>query len=233
MGKFSSVFNKYQAEFIYGGMDGSVTTFAVVAGATGAHFHSNIIIILGLANLLADGISMSIGSYLSSKAEDQLYQKHEKTENWSVENKPGEETEEIRQLYLNKGFKGEMLDEIVKVITSSKQLWVDEMLKGEIKMLKPEKSPLKKAIATYISFLAIGLLPLMAYIADLFFPNEILPLFFMSCILTFSAFIFIGYLKAHLNKVSRIKGIVETVFLGGVAAYVAFIAGSVLELFVK
>ena len=72
----STVLSTYQPEFVYGGIDGCVTTFAVVAGATGAHFHSNIIVILGLANLLADGLSMSIGSYLSSKADTHHFQKY-------------------------------------------------------------------------------------------------------------------------------------------------------------
>jgi VIT1/CCC1 family predicted Fe2+/Mn2+ transporter len=233
MKQFPSLFSKYQPELIYGGIDGCVTTFAVVAGATGAHFHTHVIIILGLANLLADGLSMSIGSYLSSKSETQHYQKNKRTEYWSVENKPKEETDEIRRIYEQKGFKGEMLDEIVKVITSRKGLWVDEMMKDELKLMESSRSPLNKALATYMSFVAIGLIPLMAYIIDLFSGTIKLPLFIISCFLTFCVFIFIGYLKAHLNHVSRIKGIAETVFLGGIAAFVSFTAGTVLENFIR
>ena len=229
MNKNSAILSKYQPEFVYGGIDGCVTTFAVVAGATGAHFHSNIIIVLGLANLLADGLSMSIGSYLSSKADAHHYQKHKKFKYWSVENKPEEETDEIRKIYQQKGFKGEMLEEIIKVITSCKHLWVDEMMKGELKMMESLKSPLKKGLATYISFITIGLIPLAVYLVDLFWGNNKMPLFFISCVLTFCAFILIGYLKSHLNQISKIKGVTETVFLGGIAAFVSFIAGTVLE----
>lgn len=229
MKQLSSLFVKYQPEFIYGGIDGCVTTFAVVAGATGAHFHTNVIVILGLANLLADGLSMSISSYLSSKAEAQHYQKQKRTEYWSVENKPQEEMDEIRQIYQEKGFKGEMLEEVIKVITSCKHLWVNEMMKDELKMMESTKSPLHKGLATYLSFVAVGLVPLAAYVVDLFFQDRKISLFLISCILTFCAFIFIGYLKAHLNHVSRIKGVAETLFLGGTAAFVSFIAGTVLE----
>lgn len=229
MSKPAPFFNNYLPEFVYGGMDGSVTTFAVVAGATGAHFNSNIIIILGLANLLADGLSMSIGSFLSSKTETHYYKKNKRTEDWSVENKPEEERDEIRKIYEEKGFKGEILQEIVKIITSNKQLWVEEMMKDELKMLEPSKSPLKKGIATYISFITIGLIPLAVYLIDLFLDDNKMPLFFISCALTFCAFILIGYLKSHLNQISRIKGIVETVFLGSIAAFVSFIVGTVLE----
>lgn len=223
------LFNKYQSEFIYGGMDGAVTTFAVVAGATGAHFHNNIIIILGLANLLADGFSMSVGSYLSSKAESQHYQKNKNTEYWSVENKPGEETDEIRKIYQQKGFEGEMLEEIVKVITSHKNLWVNEMMKDELNMIESPKPPFKKAIATFLSFIAVGFIPLLIYMLDLILPNLKLSLFLISSILTFCAFILIGYLKAHLNQVGKIRGILETLFLGGIAAFVSFLSGTVLE----
>lgn len=229
MNKFFSLFIKYQPEFIYGGIDGSVTTFAVVAGATGANFSSSVIIILGLANLLADGLSMSIGSYLSSKAEADDYQKNRKKEIWSVENKPEEEREEIRKIYEQKGFKGEVLEEIVKGITSSKDLWVDEMMKSELNMMEASKPPLSKGVATYISFILVGLVPLAIYISDMALSGTGWPLFLISCLLTLAAFIFIGYQKAHLNHVSIWKGMLETVLLGVVAAVVAYLAGTSLE----
>jgi len=95
--------------------------------------------------------------------------------------------------------------------------------------MKSEKSPLKKGIATYISFILVGLVPLAIYMINLFLPDIKMPLFLISCTLTFCAFIFIGYLKAHLNQVSKTKGIAETLLLGGIAAFAAFMAGTVLE----
>ncbi len=65
----------YLSEFVYGGIDGAVTTFAVVAGATGARFEAKILLVLGFANLIADGFSMGVGSYLSTKSEQQLMEK--------------------------------------------------------------------------------------------------------------------------------------------------------------
>lgn len=73
--KASSRLEDYLGEFVYGSIDGTVTTFAVVAGATGAGFSNVIIIVLGLANVIADGFSMGVGSYLSSKSEDEVAQK--------------------------------------------------------------------------------------------------------------------------------------------------------------
>src|SRR5690554_2772618 len=102
---------EYLREFVYGGIDGAVTTFAVVAGSVGAGLDSSIIIILGFANLLADGFSMSIGAYLSSKSEKDNYNNHMNTEYWEVENIPEMERQEVAEIYAAKGFQGELLQQ--------------------------------------------------------------------------------------------------------------------------
>lgn len=86
--KFWDKWNDYIGEFVYGGIDGSVTTFAVVAGAAGANLDSSVVIILGFANLIADGFAMSVGSYLSNKSELERFEKHEQVEYWEVEHLP-------------------------------------------------------------------------------------------------------------------------------------------------
>src|SRR5687768_1256069 len=83
-----SRYEKYLGPFVYGGIDGSVTTFAVVAGSVGAGLNTSVIIILGLANLLADGFSMSIGAYLSAKSQRSYYYKQKAIEYWEVDNLP-------------------------------------------------------------------------------------------------------------------------------------------------
>jgi vacuolar iron transporter family protein len=67
---------KYLSEFVYGGIDGAITTFAIVAGSIGASLSSAIVLILGFANLLADGFSMAVSSYLSKKSENELLSQH-------------------------------------------------------------------------------------------------------------------------------------------------------------
>ncbi|MEO1655508.1 MAG: VIT1/CCC1 transporter family protein, partial [Bacteroidota bacterium] len=128
-------FQDYLGEFVYGGIDGSVTTFAVVAGAAGANLPSSVVIILGFANLIADGFAMSIGSYLSTKSEKDNYEKHRKIEYWEVANWPDKEREEIREIYQAKGFEGELLEKVVETITADKDRWVDVMMKEELEMI--------------------------------------------------------------------------------------------------
>src|SRR3990167_6334872 len=118
----------YVGDFVYGAIDGSVTTFAVVSGVAGAALSSNIVIILGLANLLADGFSMAIGNYLSSKSDIEFAQKEREREEWEVEHYPKGEIEEIRGIFRAKGFEGKKLEDAVETITSNKKLWVDTMM---------------------------------------------------------------------------------------------------------
>jgi len=118
-----SRFEIYLPEIVYGSMDGIVTTFAVVAGSAGAGFTINVVLILGMSNLVADGLSMSIGSYLSKKSELDNYKKHRRIEEWEVENMPDIERKEVEDIFRAKGFLGRELEMVVNRITSNKQVW--------------------------------------------------------------------------------------------------------------
>jgi VIT1/CCC1 family predicted Fe2+/Mn2+ transporter len=221
---------EYLREFVYGGIDGAVTTFAVVAGGYGANLDTGILIILGFANLFADGFSMSVGAYLSAKSERDNFNKHEKIEYWEIENLPDLEREEIAEIYREKGFKGELLDKIVNHICSDKDLWVAEMMKDELGMMKESKSPFKIGLATLLSFILVGFIPLMVYLWDFFIPID-QDIFLWTSILTGLAFVIVGWLKGIVNQTSALRSISETVSLGLLAAVVAFYVGDVLEKF--
>ncbi len=219
---------EYLGEFVYGGIDGAITTFAVVAGAVGAGLDAGIILILGFANLLADGFSMSVGAYLSAKSDKDNFHKHEQNEYWEVEHLPESEREEIRQIYKAKGFEGKLLDDVVRVITSNKEVWVSEMMKDELGMMKDNRSPFKIGAVTYFSFIFIGLIPLSVYLYDFFFSLS-LNRFALTFVFTGIAFIFIGWLKSYVNHRPVWKGILETLSLGLLAAVVAYLVGDWLE----
>jgi VIT1/CCC1 family predicted Fe2+/Mn2+ transporter len=218
----------YLREFVYGGIDGSVTTFAVVAGAAGAELDAAVVLILGFANLLADGFSMSVGAYLSYKSEHDSFENHKKTEYWEIENIPDQEREEIRVIYRAKGFEGALLEQVVDVICSDKDRWVDVMMKEELEIMKEQKSPFMIGVTTYISFLIVGAIPLLAYILG-YTSNFTGDLFITSSVLTGLAFVAIGFLKSYITHTSRIKGIMETLILGALAASLAYFVGDMLE----
>ena len=119
-------------DFIYGSIDGAVTTFAIVAGVMGASLPSAIILILGFANLFADGFSMAAANYQASKARNEFVQMKRKQEEWEIDNLEEQEIDEIRDIYREKGFKDELLEDVVRIITSKRKVWVDTMMKEEL-----------------------------------------------------------------------------------------------------
>ena len=219
---------EYLGEFVYGSIDGSVTTFAVVAGAAGAHLDSSVVIILGFANLIADGFAMSVGSYLSTKSELQNYEKHKRIEYWEIENLREKEVQEVRDIYLAKGFEGDLLEQVVDKITEDKDRWVDTMMMEELEMIPTNKSPLAMGMVTFISFVIVGFIPLLSYVLDYTIRWDI-NLFYVSTALTSLTFIGIGALKSYVTHSSRIIGMLETLVLGTAAASLAYVVGSILE----
>ena len=224
-----SKWQDYIGEFVYGGIDGSVTTFAVVAGSAGANLDSSVVIILGFANLIADGFATSVGSYLSNKSEKENYEKHQRIEFWEVDNLPEKEKEEIREIYEAKGFEGELLEQVVEVITADKDRWVEVMMKEELNMTQADKSPFAMGAMTFFAFVLVGLIPLSVYVWDYTQEKGITHTFEISIALTSLAFIGIGWIKSYVAQTSRIRSIVETLFLGAAAATLSYFVGSFLE----
>lgn len=223
----------YIGEFVYGGIDGSVTTFAVVAGAAGAGLDSSIVLILGFANLIADGFAMSVGSYLSNKSEKENYERHERIEYWEVEHLPEKEKEEIREIYREKGFEGELLEQVVTVISADKDRWVEVMMKEELNMVKEEKSPIAMGAMTFLSFVLIGFIPLIIYVLDYTSEKGYDHLFGLSILFTSFAFIGIGWLKSYVTETARIRSIAETLLLGAIAAFLSYLVGGLLESMIR
>lgn len=225
---FFKKFEKYLGEFVYGGIDGCVTTFAVVSGAVGAGMSNSIIIILGFANLLADGFSMSVGAYLSAKSEKDNYQKHRQKKQEAIEENPERELAEMKSIYAAKGFKGELLNNITEGITANKERWVNEMMKDELNKIEESRSPFLIGLVTYVSFLFVGIIPLFIYVWDYFSPING-NLFFISSSLAAIGFIIIGILKTSVNETKVWRGVAETLLLGTLAAAVAYFVGALLE----
>ena len=225
-------FQDYLSEFVYGSIDGAITTFAVVAGGVGANLDSSVILIMGFANLFADGFSMSIGAYLAAKSEQENYNKHKKIEYWEIENLPEVEKEEVREIYRNKGFEGDLLEQIVTVITADKDRWVNTMMKDELEMIESKKSPLSVGFVTLISFLLLGFVPLLVYVWDFASKLEV-NLVGVASVLTISSFAIIGYLRGLVNQQNKVKSIIETLLMGVVAALVAYFVGDFIEHIVR
>lgn len=221
--------SKYLPDFVYGGIDGSVTTFAIVAGVTGASLSPSIVLILGFANLFADGFSMAVSNYLSTKSKKEYADKIRKSEEDSIANIPEEETQEIREIFSEKGFTGRQLDDAVEIITSNQDVWVDTMMKDEFGIVEDQTSAFKSALVTFISFNLIGFIPLLAYVLSYFSDSFRINTFLISIILTSIAFFLVGSIKGRIVGRRWVMSGIETLLIGGAAAIIAYYVGYLLR----
>lgn len=219
----------YLRDFIYGAVDGAITTFAVVAGVAGADLDETIVIILGGANLIADGFSMAASNFLGSRAERQQRERARRDEEAQIMLAPEGEREEIRQIFAAKGFEGRDLERVVEVITSDPALWRDTMMSEELGFGATEPDEVRAALATLTAFVTVGFLPLLVFVIDAILPGEIDGAFTWSAVLTAVAFLVVGAMKARFVDQRWWRSALETLAVGGVAATLAYVAGSLLQ----
>ncbi|MBI2430754.1 MAG: VIT1/CCC1 transporter family protein [Candidatus Levybacteria bacterium] len=216
---------KYIGDLVYGANDGIITTFAVVAGASGASLSPTIVIILGIANLLADGVSMGASNFLGSRSEKDFARAQLKKEDWEIDNLRELEIEEVRDIYKKKGFMGQDLEKAVSIITGNREVWLDTMMKDELGILLDEKdSPFKHGIATFVAFVIAGVFPLLPYLL----PGIEQP-FVISSVIGAVTLFTVGALRTLITTVSFVRGGLEMLFVGGSAAVIAYGVGAFIE----
>ncbi|MFH0951736.1 MAG: VIT1/CCC1 transporter family protein [Patescibacteria group bacterium] len=215
---------RYIGDVIFGANDGIITTFAVVAGATGGHLDATVVIILGLANLFADGLSMGLGNYLGQKSERDYARGQRKKELWEIDNLPEIETQEIQEIFYKWGFRDADLARAVSIIQKDKNVWTDIMMKYELEIYEaPVGSPLKKGAATFVAFAMAGFVPLLPYILHLPGP------FWWAVGLTAVELFAIGAARARLTPITWLKAGLEMLAIGAIAALAAYGIGNLLQ----
>lgn len=213
----------YLPDAVFGAIDGTVTTFAVVAGAAGANLSPRVILILGAANLLADGFSMAIGNFLSTRtAQEQALQLLHR-EQRHVDHDPVGETAEIREIYRRKGFHGSALDKITTLITSRRDVWIDTMMAEEYGVSLAQRSPYRAGLATFVAFVVAGLVPLLPIVFQMTNANAV------AAALTGIVFFLIGSARSYWSPRSWWATGMETFLIGTGTAVVAYLVGYVIE----
>jgi VIT1/CCC1 family predicted Fe2+/Mn2+ transporter len=214
--------HSYLGDAVLGGIDGCITTFAIVASAVGAGLPKTVALVLGLANLTADGFSMAVSNYQAAKSRADRVRRIRAQEEQHIELIPEGEKEEIRQIFQGKGFSGTVLEKIVETITSERTLWIDTMLKEEHGLQIDMPSAYLSGITTFLAFLCVGLLPLLPFMIPTMMETSIFP---ASAIIAAVAFFVIGAAKGSLLQQSIITSGLNTLAIGGIAASLAYVVG--------
>jgi VIT1/CCC1 family predicted Fe2+/Mn2+ transporter len=219
--------HSYLGDFVLGAVDGAVTTFAIVAGAAGAELSSGVALVLGAANVLADGFSMAASNFLKARSDHELVERFRRMEEMHIDHIPDAEREEIRQIFAAKGFERPVLDNIVDIITNDRKRWVDTMLTEEWGLRLSSPDPWRAGITTFIAFLAAGIVPLLPLMLALRQPVE--RTFVFSSLLTAITFFVIGYIRGKTVEYNPWRTGFETLLIGGSAAALAYFVGKWLH----
>lgn len=216
-------------DFVYGGTDGAITTFAIVAGVEGASLSIGIILVLGFANLVADGFSMGAGKYLSDKANIEQYDKIRKIELKHIKDKPEMEKEEVKEIMADYGFKGKDLARATEIFVSNPNAWVDLMMRNEFNLVRENYKPFWGGLATFVSFGLVGLIPLVAYITEMIFETGYVEVFWITSAATLIALFLIGAVKSRFTVKHWFHSGLEIMLVGGIAAVAAYFVGFILK----
>ena len=157
----------YLRDLVYGGIDGAITTLAVVAGAMGADLSARVVLIMGMANLVGDGFSMAAANFSGTRAEVDEYARLRAMEERHLDLVPEGEREEVRQIYRRKGFEAGDLERAVAVVTADRARWIDAMMTEEHGQPTVLRTPWKAALGTFAAFLLCGSIPLLPFAAGL------------------------------------------------------------------
>ena len=227
----------YLKEVIYGGIDGIITTFAVVAGFSGAALTNEIttqlsfvvVLLFGLANLFADAVSMGLGNFLAVRSDQSQYCSIREKERKEMLENTERELLETKTILIQKGFNEEDAGTLTALYRKNETYWLDFMMNHELKMPDPtEDNPAFTGLATFLSFIFFGAIPLLPFM--LFRTLEPQDLFLLASVGVFFALLLLSILKWKIIRANLWSSIFEVMLIGGVAACVAFFVGSLFTL---
>lgn len=221
----------YLKEVVYGGNDGIVTTFAIVAGFAGAQANPAAylpvftVLLFGFANLFADGVSMALGNFISARSEQDVYKNAKQKERYEIINHADLEKLESIQILTKKGFTVRQANELVAIYSTNTPYWTDFMMNQELELPNPEgDNPLFMSLATFFSFILFGFIPLIPYVL-----LRDGATFMMSIAATVAALLLLGIIRWKVGQQGIIRSVGEILLLGGAAAATAYFVGTIFK----
>lgn len=220
---------EFLKQIVYGGNDGIVTTFSVVAGFAGAGADQSAavggaaVLLFGLANLFADGTAMGLGEFLSSRSERDVYRGERAREIAEIERGPEASTRRLTKLLEKKGMAADDSAELAAIMGRNPRFMADFLIQNDVGMSNPDgDSPATRGLMTFVAFVTFGALPLVPY----FILEPVAETFRFSVATTVAALVALGLLRWRVTSVSLARSVGETVLVGGVCALVAYAVGT-------
>ncbi len=210
------------SDVILGGQDGLVNVLGIVLGVAVAYSDPRVILTAGLAAAFAESVSMGAVAYTASLADADFYESEYDREHRHIQRYPNQEKEEVRDIYRQKGFEGDLLDQIVETITADREVWVRVMLAEEHRIMPVDRRGAKKT-AAIVGFSALfgSILPLLPFLFVPVVPGMILALL-VSALTLFG----VGVYKARVTTVGRpARSGLEMAFIGVLSALVGYAIG--------
>ncbi len=223
----------YLKEVVYGGTDGIITTFAVVAGFSGAAISGDVattltftvVLLFGLANLLADGVSMGLSNFLSVRTQKDQYLVTRGVVKRMIRSDTDREFKETVELLKDKGFAEQEAVSLAEIYKNNEDYWIDFLVTHKKDMSDPRgENATLTGLTTFTAFLVFGSVPLLPFI--LLDSGDAKLSFMLSIAGTFSALFLLGYLKWYILGGRFLRSVFEVVLIGGAAAVVAFWVGT-------
>ncbi len=206
-------------DVVIGMSDGLTVPFALAAGLSGAVVSSNIIVIAGIAEIVAGSIAMGLGGYLSGKTEQDHYHSEVKREEYEVEHMRAEEISETKEFFANIGLSEQVQEQATHEIAQDKKRWVDFMMKYELGLEQPDpKRAAKSALNIGISYIVGGIIPLSPY----FFISNTSEALKCSAVATLICLFVFGWFKSRITGVNAWWGAIRVTLIGALAAGAAF-----------
>jgi len=206
-------------DVVIGMSDGLTVPFALAAGLTGAVANSSIVVIAGIAEIVAGSIAMGLGGYLAGKTEQDHFNSELKREYEEVERIPEMEKKEVKDFFENIGLSEEIQIQATEEIAKDKKQWVDFMMKFELGLSKPDpRRATKSALNIGLSYAAGGIIPLSPY----FFIADSRQALKISVIATLICLFLFGYFKSKITGIPPFSGALRVMLIGAVAAAAAF-----------
>lgn len=219
---------KYIKSIVYGGLDGIITTFAVVAGSVGGELSFKVVLILGFSNLLADGFSMAVGDFLSTKSQNEYEKTVRHKKQIAIMENPEQEAEQIKASLTEQGIDEQDANLLVTTLAKYEEPFVNQIMKMEYGSSTTEDSPLKNAIVTFLSFSVFGVVPLLIYVLSMYIPGLLQNAFYIAALLTGMTLFILGAAKSKITQSNWLKSGFEMLVIGGLAALVAYGVGVIL-----